>query len=995
MKVLLFLFLLSTLTLLQAEQRDEAHDLNTLLHYKESGQYLKAIGLATEIISYTQNTPFSEEREGSLVALYVQVSELYLMLHQKEKALEWLAKVAQTESRYVPKPYKEKLVQMFCVLGQRDLSRGNSTRALTFIEQSYRFSLELYGEKSPRSVNCALELGNLYYKKGRYKEAFTVTKSAYDIIETRYKKENMERLTVASNLGTYLMSAGEYERALPYELFALKHMKKKSLKTSKTLASLHNTLALTYINMAQYPEAEGHLKSALNIKNRYKQSDVSLIKIYNHFALLSQHLGNDDEALNYYKKALALIDKLNLRDKAVKRAIYANVAQLHMGLGQSQEAVVYFEKALKISEKEQIERAYVLSNLGLLYTEKGALKKADAALTESLRLKKKYLGADHLSLVSTYLNRAALYKEKKESTSALKMEKEALKILERSKVQNDLLQRTYYALAETYAMQGKRFKSYEAISKSVAYFLQLKVTAYSMTSQKEKAYFKEAYQDLIEDYFAVTYAYVAGMDEALKQKTIQDVLANWIKLKHSIFDVSEQFRVLAFKTKDAKVKARVEKLLASERQLAKLYQERTIDSSMQERKTVKINLLLKEIARNEKYLSKKVKDANLSGYEESIDIANLSKHLAEQSLYLDFVKTSSQYYLFSVDSQNHYGFYKFDENITDIIENKIREIHVEISKISSKEHFADLDMAYKQYGTLFSVLNKTINFSQQKSLVISADGLLHLLPFEALYDSQKKQFLLEQMSIRYVSSAKDLFIASLSADREEKEVTVFANPAFDANMSTGKELMRGMFPEVLPKRFDALPGTEREAADIQTLFPASHLFVGADATEEALFQLHSPHILHIATHGFFLKENTMLTPLMKTGIVLSAANSAVAKKEGEGIVTGLELAGLDLQKTDLVVLSSCYSGIGDIENGEGMMTLADAFKKAGAKNVLSSLWAVNDMLGEKMMLRFYESLKKGKMYENALRKAKLHMMEEGVTHPYYWAGFILYSKGNE
>jgi len=133
--------------------------------------------------------------------------------------------------------------------------------------------------------------------------------------------------------------------------------------------------------------------------------------------------------------------------------------------------------------------------------------------------------------------------------------------------------------------------------------------------------------------------------------------------------------------------------------------------------------------------------------------------------------------------------------------------------------------------------------------------------------------------------------------------------------------------------------------------------------------------------------------LEKSGIVLNGVNTTTKEEHTEGIITGLELAGLSLAQNNLVVLSSCYSGLGVVEDGEGMIGLGDAFKKAGAKNILTSLWAVQDELGGNMMQLFYENIKNKKNYDVALRDAKIEILNEGYIHPYYWGGFLLHGKG--
>ncbi len=111
-------------------------------------------------------------------------------------------------------------------------------------------------------------------------------------------------------------------------------------------------------------------------------------------------------------------------------------------------------------------------------------------------------------------------------------------------------------------------------------------------------------------------------------------------------------------------------------------------------------------------------------------------------------------------------------------------------------------------------------------------------------------------------------------------------------------------------------------------------------------------------------------------------------KDTQGIATAMTLSTLDLTNTQLVVLSACDTGLGKIENAEGVVGLPKAFIQAGAKNIIMSLWSVNDAKTATLMKKFYHHLHKDKKqnYSEALRKAKLEMTKE---HPYYWSGFVL------
>ncbi|WP_257462902.1 CHAT domain-containing protein [Archangium lipolyticum] len=280
-----------------------------------------------------------------------------------------------------------------------------------------------------------------------------------------------------------------------------------------------------------------------------------------------------------------------------------------------------------------------------------------------------------------------------------------------------------------------------------------------------------------------------------------------------------------------------------------------------------------------------------------------------------------------------------------------------------------------------------------RRLFIAPDGQLGLVPFDALHDGH--HFLIESFDVSYLTSGRDLLPRPRSPP-PSRSVVVMADPLLESPPST----QRASPSEY---RWAPIPGTRQEALAIQRLMPQAQLFLGPDATSERLLQQAAPGILHIATHGFFL-ENTAAPedtralihvgatsrlppqPLLRSGLVL--ANTHAAATNGPGtLVTALELSSLDLWGTQLVVLSACDTGRGDVKPGQGIHGLRSALVIAGAETVVSSLWKVNDETTRLLMEDYYRHLRAGKGRAEALREA-MRTLRGSWPHPYYWAPFI-------
>lgn len=291
-------------------------------------------------------------------------------------------------------------------------------------------------------------------------------------------------------------------------------------------------------------------------------------------------------------------------------------------------------------------------------------------------------------------------------------------------------------------------------------------------------------------------------------------------------------------------------------------------------------------------------------------------------------------------------------------------------------------------------------------ILLSPDGVLNLVPFAALVD-ERNRYLVERYRITYLSSGRDLLRKSPPPERASKPL-VFADPDFGPEK--GDEVnRRGILEGVTISR---IPATGEEAAAIRRIFPEVTVRLRAEATETALKQVHGPRILHVATHGFFFGEekvngeagtrnivhgmtndnlsaNEFTTPLVKSGLVMAGVNANREANGDDGLLTALEAAGLDLFGTELVVLSACDSGVGEIRTGDGVHGLRRALVLAGSESQLMSLWPVSDRSTKELMADYYARLKAGEGRGEALRSAQLKMLRTNRRrHPYFWASFI-------
>jgi CHAT domain-containing protein len=324
--------------------------------------------------------------------------------------------------------------------------------------------------------------------------------------------------------------------------------------------------------------------------------------------------------------------------------------------------------------------------------------------------------------------------------------------------------------------------------------------------------------------------------------------------------------------------------------------------------------------------------------------------------------------------------------------------------------------------------------------IVSPDGQLNFLSFATLLD-QAKGFVAEKYSIQYVTSGRDLLRESQPT--QSKQVIVMANPKFDREMQLasldppveGSGVLRG--PEkrdVEDLSFEELGGTQKESAQLLPKFEhwgwQARSLSGSDVNKRALLDLHSPYILHLATHGFFEPEDSsseanpnefqspgiksdltksrfFKNPMHRSGLALAGANTTITDwKRGEappieedGILTAEDVSTLDLKGTWLVTLSACDTGSGEARAGEGVMGLRRGFVEAGAQNLLMSLWPISDEFTVQIMSDFYDAAHQSGNAPEALAKVQRDWLvrlrkEQGLANAVNLAGpFIMSSQG--
>ena len=392
------------------------------------------------------------------------------------------------------------------------------------------------------------------------------------------------------------------------------------------------------------------------------------------------------------------------------------------------------------------------------------------------------------------------------------------------------------------------------------------------------------------------------------------------------------------------------------------------------------------------------KFVNLRFKEKQVSRTELQSNLSANHLFVEYVYINNDLYTLTTASsgsklQKTKLSDKFFEDISSM--QKLLTSSLLLQK-KNREKF--IDISHRIYGELISPIESEL--AGKTRLTIIPEEQLFYIPFEVLLPSNEKNsfdkldYLVKQLDINYHYSATAYEQLQAKTKIEDGSLLAFA-PVFEKEIAfsaatrslnifqDSTDLYRGFDND----SFSPLPGSKKEVKGIAQILDnkaESTVLLQEKATKIALIEKieEKPYqFIHLATHGLVNYDNPKLSGL--------ACYRAEDNTTHSDFYFANEIQTQDI-RADLVVLSSCESGIGQLVSGEGLIALNRSFIYSGANNVLFSLWKIDDRYSSDLMTKFYKNYTEGKSYTAALRAAKLGLLEDTTTaSPRYWAPFIL------
>lgn len=706
------------------------------------------------------------------------------------------------------------------------------------------------------------------------------------------------------------------------------------LNNPRNLAHAHFDLAQIYLKRHMVKLAISSYEQAQSYgRNSFKTNKLFEVKIFfglgNSYALLKEF----KTALKYHLNASKLIENIPNQNELNSLILHAK-AKEYIELKKHKEAIKALEEALSISiyEKGELDPKTVEMNCLL-----AILQQNKVTFKTSLKSYKLLYGKNSLEVANLYVNIAKQKSLKKNYKEALEKYQYAIQIYrEKLPFLHEKIYETYYkmALVEKNLKHHKEYFN-NALDAFDSFYENQNIIFSTLTSKEKR------------DYIQKNSIFITELFQACKTNAPKKLFNRWINYKRKLYEEENALSRLSVQGEDEK---NIQQLKLYKKKLAQTYQELHVDIPLTKILKTKITKLERSLSLTLFYTKEKHRTLNHK---------KLSQVLKSKELYIDFAKIVDNYYLFIINSESKVTLEKISNKKSKEIDNLVKYFQEDINK---NNHLKKKDFQYLM-GKLYEIIFNKVSLNGITSLIVSPDSSLNLIPFETLFDQTTKQYLIEKLTISYIPSGRELLEQEEQEELREKFV-IFAKSDF-----------------LNYQDLNNLKYTIEESNKIKNIYPTASLFQEEQASKTNLFHINRPKILHLSTHGTYNKKDQEFNPMLNTFIYLDKP------------ISGLELSTLNLKGTELVVLSACQTGVGEVENAEGVSSMAKALLEAGAKNTLVSLWVIEDKVTSRLMELFYEKIKKGLSYKIALQQAKLSLLKESdAQEPYLWAPMILIGK---
>jgi len=887
---------------------------------------------------------------------------------------------------------------------------GDYDRAEPMYQRSLAIGEKALGPDHPEVVAGISNLASLYQDKGDYTRAEPLFQRSLAIKEKALGPEHPDVAVCISNLASLYQGKGDYTRAEPLFQRSLAIKEKAFGPEHPALATTLNNLAALYFHLGDYVKAESLCRRSLEIKE--KTLGPEHIEVAASLSNLAELFKSRRDyawvtaAEPLYQRALAIQEKaFGPEHPAVATSLH-NLAHLYQLLSDDARAEPLYQRALSIKQKilgpEHPAVATSLGNLAKIHFNKGDYSGAESLYQRALAIREKVFGPEHPDVARSLYNLACFYTARDDFSKAFPL------FIRGQNIDDNLIDRIIGVGSEERQIQFLSTKKADL----------------------------ECALNLVADYLSA---------DPFARKQALDM---WLSRKGVVLEAQRRFQEALVHSHDPAVMGMFQELAKIRSQLSQLsfagpgkegpeaYRQKMAELEAQKKDLeAKLSRLSQAFA-----LQKKIEKA---------DGAKVAQALPQNTVLLDFVRINTfnfkakghekkwlpaRYLAFVLPAGRGDKVDLIDLGDAEAIDSAIVRFKKDLAGPANQQALKGIETARQLHNLVFAPLKAALGGI--KEVLVSPDGNLNLIPFEVLQGPDGR-FLIEQYTFNYLAAGRDI-IGFGQVPAKGGKALLIGDPDFDlgseekgaalrklALAGDGSQETSARSAQMRGFSFQRLPGTREEIERLKGLIgEGAEQYTGKEALEEVLRQKGTPCLLHLATHGFFLEDSDLSSlrdqdftrgiqqvnapaallkgvkvenPLLRSGIALAGANQTLQAEQTEksdGLVTAEKILGLNLRGTDLVVLSACETGLGEVKAGEGVYGLRRAFVQAGTRGLVMSLWSVPDAETKELMIGFYQNMLSGKMNRvQALRQAALTQMvtvknRYGAANPFYWGAFV-------
>ena len=909
---------------------------------KAYGYYVKALKIRLQLLG---------EEDLDVASSYNNLGYCYLEVKDYPKAIDYFSKSLKIRQKALGANHP-KIAQNCLSLGDCYIQLEQPDQALIFLNRALNITVQSNQSEHPTAAEIYNHLGTCHSKFGNKAMALQSFEKALKIQLKHFKSNSLPLFAVYNNIATTFNEQGDYNKAMLYYRNNLHILR-------ENLGAIHPYTADTYNNMGTALAKMGKQKEAL--ANHYQALDISthledahrLAETYNNIGNRYWERENYQAAIPAYEQSLAIFENLYGADYTGNALIYNNLANcLEKDYASKKQ---YYRKAIQLVEQQYGNQHALLAeyktNLGLTYKEEGQLAAAIQQFDEALAILKVDVNRKNdldfieyptqiLDLLNAKADALALLfrKEKKQFHLA-----EALKLYDHAIEVIKTLRKQYQEEQSRRLLGEISYKTFEgAISTCYQLFEQ---TQEKVFLERAFAYSEQSRSSIVLSALNTgSAAYFAGIPDSLIDRELE--------LKTNITFYEKKRREERRKAQNANL------------QLLDSYNNKIFNQKEA------YNQLIQQFERDFPDYYRLKYDAT------TIKPEAIQQDLLEKNAALvEYFVADSSVFVFVVNRKMvHFQAIPVDSLLekVSLFRTAIYRPYTDVNAQSESDYLRFLNQYAQIAHFLYQKLIHPIADKLPEKVTIISGGVLNFLPFEALLASmpnsiqrlKKLDYLLHHHEFRYAYSATLLQqIRRNNQAKFSKKFVAFA-PEFKTNDKRSLRPLQHNVPEV--KGLHALLGGE--------------VYTGQAATRQEFLALAGAYqIIHLATHG---KSDN------RFGDYSYLAFTASADSTKEDLLYAKDIYNLSLH-ADMVFLSACETGQGEFLRGEGVVSLARAFFYAGAKNIVTTLWSIDDASTQKLVNFFYQNINKGLSKSAALQQAKIrYIQEENRPHPFYWAAFI-------